>query len=85
MNAELHCHTVYSRCGNINFKEMSSAVRRKNLDTIVITDHNSIEGYKKFKKMKPQFELICGEEITTTDGDLIGLFLNESLSSTRDF
>ncbi len=42
-----------------------------------ITDHNTIEGALKLKKKLKQ--TIVGEEITTKEGEILGLFLTEKI------
>jgi len=58
------------------------AVKQK-LDVIAITDHDTIKGAqigeKLLKKMKEKIILIKGEEISTKDGHLIGLGLEENI------
>ena len=49
---------------------------KKGLGLIAITDHNSIEG-ALYAKLNSPFPVIIGEEITTSDGEITGLFLQE--------
>lgn len=44
------------------------------LDCVAITDHNSIQGALEIQCNAP-FKVIIGEEIKSTGGDIIGLFL----------
>ncbi len=86
--ADLHTHTKYSGLGVFpvlgfyypeSATEPEALVReseRKGLDLICITDHNTIRGALKVRNKK---NVVVGEEITTLDGELIGLFLNEEI------
>ena len=49
---------------------------RKGINCIAITDHNAIEGAFVIEKLAP-FKVIVGEEVKTSEGELIGLFLKE--------
>ena len=54
--ADLHIHTPASKCYKGNkieeYKQMIVSARKKGLDIVAITDHNSIEGYKTLVKYK---------------------------------
>jgi len=60
--------------------------KRAGLSGIALTDHNSLEGYNKIPKTQ-DFLVVPGVEVSTKDGDLIGLFIAEvpklGLSSTE--
>ncbi len=82
-----HIHTKYSGGTNhISFIPDSIAEPRKvikyaeknGMDLIAITDHNTLEGAFLTKKYAPS-KVIVGEEITTSDGEVLGLFLNEEI------
>lgn len=45
---------------------------------IAITDHNTIAGALEMKRIA-HFPVIIGEEIRTTNGEIIGLFLSEEI------
>jgi len=90
--ADLHVHTKYSglaRLGFLRFPESVSEPRdvvkqanRKGLSVVCVTDHNTIRGgvlAKDHAKEFPGTEVVIGEEISTLDGELIGLYLNETV------
>lgn len=86
--AELHCHTEYSSDGLITFDGMLRTVRRRGLDVVCITDHDTIEGALEFRRLAAArgnpFHVVVGEERTLDDGShLIGMFLREPVGSTR--
>src|SRR5580700_8025052 len=85
LRVELHCHTVHSLDGHIEFDGLMRAARGK-LDVVCITDHDTIEGALEFQRRSracnADFEVVIGEERTLADGSLvIGLFLKEPISS----
>ncbi len=85
MRAELHCHTVYSHDGHIEFDGLVRAAKGK-LDVVCITDHDTIEGAVEFQKRSKarntDFQIVIGEERTLADhSHVIGLFLQEAIAS----
>jgi len=52
--------------------------RRRGLDGVAITDHNTIAGALALKEIAP-FLVIVGEEVDTTRGEILGLFLEEEV------
>jgi len=90
LRADLHVHTVYSgvgRLGQLRFPEsidrpevMVDAARAKKLDVLCITDHNTISGAlvaKEYAKRFDDIEVVIGEEISTKNGEIVGLWLKE--------
>ncbi len=75
---ELHSHTLYSRDCLTPLQTMIAACQRKGIDQIAITDHNTAEGALALAKRAPDL-IIVGEEIMTTQGELLGYFLKESI------
>ncbi len=88
--ADTHLHTQYSgfsRLGVMKFPEsvcspaMQVEKGRKNgMDVIAITDHDETCAAfiaQEYAKKYDDIEVIVGEEVTTADGEVIGLFLNE--------
>jgi predicted metal-dependent phosphoesterase TrpH len=52
------------------------------MDVVCITDHNSIAGARKAKALGKDLhgiEVVMGEEVSTADGEVIGLFLQEEI------
>jgi len=50
---------------------------------VAITDHNQIEGALRAKSLAPEL-VIVGEEIETTQGELIGYFMTEWVPAGLD-
>lgn len=80
--ADLHLHTNFSDGFFPPEKVVLEAVN-KGLNVIAITDHDIIESAflaRKFaKKEKLPIDVIVGEEITTKQGEVIGLFLKKRI------
>ena len=83
MKVDFHIHSKYSIDSNSDINAILKYAKKKNLDGIAITDHNTIKGAIKASKMNEykDFLVIIGEEIHTDVGDITGLFLNEEIKS----
>lgn len=78
LRTDLHTHTRFSfDCGTDPKKLVARCVRR-GLSCIAVTDHNTIRGAIAVKELAP-FQVIVGQEISTTGGDIIGLFLEHEV------
>jgi len=85
LRVELHCHTIHSYDGHIEFDGLVRAAKGQ-LDVVCITDHDTIEGALEFRRRSTacsaDFEIVIGEERTLADGShVIGLFLKQPISS----
>jgi predicted metal-dependent phosphoesterase TrpH len=51
------------------------------LDVIAITDHDTIDGAEEARRMADDypFEVVVGEEVTSIDGHVVGLFLEDRI------
>ncbi len=78
IKVDLHLHTLYSRDSLLSLEDVIEACQRHGLTAIAITDHNTIAGALALKKLAP-FPLIVGEEIETTQGELLAYFLEEEI------
>jgi len=89
--ADLHTHTKYSGMSKLRFirfpdavsdpVEVVRAAEKRGLDVVCVTDHNTIRGAKMAEKVAGNVEVIVGEEVSTADGEVIGLFVNEEIPS----
>lgn len=99
MIIETHCHTTYSKQKKIKWEgintpaEMVERADRIGLDALCITDHDSISAWPEAMAAgkKHGIVVIPGEEVSSADGHIIGLGLNElvpkglSAEETIDF
>jgi predicted metal-dependent phosphoesterase TrpH len=84
MRIDLHCHTEASPDSSSPFEEIPDRCVEKGITVQAITDHNSIWGAQKLQEIVHAREdiplrIIVGEEISTAEGELIGLFLKEKV------
>jgi hypothetical protein len=59
-------------------EEILAACDRRGIDRIAITDHNSIAGARQAAELDPT-RVIIGEEILTTEGEILAFFLKEEI------
>jgi len=75
---EFHCHTIHSKDSLLQPEELLKACRRKGIDRVVVTDHNSIVGALRCQSLDPQ-RVIIGEEIMTESGELLAAYVQEEI------
>jgi predicted metal-dependent phosphoesterase TrpH len=75
---EFHCHTIYSKDSLTSPEKLLAACRRKKVDRIIVTDHNTIQGALRTKDLDPD-RVIIGEEIMTTQGELLAAFVHDEV------
>lgn len=74
----IHLHTHYSYDSNMSPRALIEAVRRMGLDWVAVTDHDEIAGAIEAREIGG-IGVIVGEEVSTADGHLIGLFLERRI------
>ncbi len=90
--ADIHVHSKYSGLARLGFlrfpesvNEPRDIVKQANLaglSLVCVADHNTIIGGLKAKEHEKDFpgiEVIVGEEVSTLDGEILGLFLQEEV------
>ena len=75
---EFHCHTKASHDSLVTPGKLVAACRRKGIDRVAVTDHNTIEGALAAKQLAPEM-VIVGEEILTNRGELLAAFVKEEI------
>lgn len=80
---DLHTHSTASPDGGITAEQYRQLLVDNTLDCVAITDHNTIALAETLHKELGE-KVIVGEEITTTAGDIIGLFLSEAIPAGLD-
>ncbi len=79
--ADLHMHSTYSD-GSATIEQILEHVQQNtNLDVIALTDHDVIEGSLRARdlwtKGSYRFDFVVGEEVSTKEGHLLGLFIEK--------
>jgi predicted metal-dependent phosphoesterase TrpH len=78
MIVDFHTHTFVSKDCLTTPEQLIAASRRKGIDRVVITDHNTIVGALIAQKLAPEL-VIVGEEIMTTRGEILAAFVTEEV------
>jgi predicted metal-dependent phosphoesterase TrpH len=82
MRLDLHVHSIYSADSFLRPEMIIKIARKCHLDGIAVTDHNTLKGGLRTRSIAPKdFLVIPGTEIKTEKGEIIGLFIEEEISS----
>ncbi|MEE8419712.1 MAG: PHP domain-containing protein [Dehalococcoidales bacterium] len=73
-------HTEYSKDCEMSLETIIERCRGAELECVTISDHGTVEGALKLQAIAP-FKVIVAEEILTPDGELMGMFLKETIPS----
>lgn len=81
--ADLHLHTTYSDGRATPAEVLRHVAAHRHLRVIAITDHNTLEGAREAATIAPEFGITCivGEEVSSSGGHIVGLFLTEPIPS----
>jgi predicted metal-dependent phosphoesterase TrpH len=79
LRLDMHMHTEYSRDSRVSLSSFAELARKAQLNAVCITDHDTIEGGLRLRDMDTGLQVIVGEEITTADGELVGLYLKDKI------
>ena len=78
LKVEFHCHTIFSKDSLTRPIDLVSTCRRKGIDRVVVTDHNTIAGARAAQAIDPDL-VIVGEEIMTTRGEILAAFMSDEI------
>jgi predicted metal-dependent phosphoesterase TrpH len=73
---DLHTHSLVSHDGSITADQYRFVLEQAQLDCIAITDHNRID-FALSMHQELGDKIIVGEEIMTSQGEIIGLYLKK--------
>lgn len=82
---DFHVHTNHSRDSVVSFESMVEWARKAGVDVLVVMDHDVITGAVEFRERSRAIvaaggwapRIIIGEEVTSSGGEICGLFLEE--------
>ena len=80
LKADLHIHTRYSADCNTPLDRIIARCLEIGINCIAIADHGTTEGALKMQSIAP-FPVIVAEEILTPHGEIMGMFLKETIPS----
>ncbi len=80
LKADLHIHTEYSMDCTTPLEKIINRCLELEINCIAIADHGTIEGALEIQRLAP-FTVIVAEEISTPHGEIMGMFLKETIPS----
>jgi len=80
LKADLHIHTKYSMDCQTPLEKIIKRCQELGINCIAVADHGTAEGALEMQKIAP-FKVIVAEEILTTQGEIMGMFLKETIPS----
>jgi predicted metal-dependent phosphoesterase TrpH len=80
MKADLHIHSRYSMDCETSLEAIIKRCQELEIDCIAIADHGTAEGGLEMQKLA-SFKVIVAEEVLTTQGEIMGMFLKETIPS----
>lgn len=86
MKYDLHVHTYYShKCSGMSPEKAIDAARKRGLNGIAITDHNTIKGALEAKRINKDknFKIIIGEEVSTDKGHVVCLNVKKEIKPNK--
>lgn len=77
----MHTHCEYSPDSRTPVTVQALAIKAAGLDVVCATDHNTIDGALRLRELAGAggFRVIVGEEVSSLDGEIIGLFLEKAV------
>lgn len=79
IKADLHIHTRYSTDCLTPLERIVERCLKLGISCVAVADHNTVAGALKLKEIAP-FKVIVAEEVLTPAGEIMGLFLTETVS-----
>ena len=80
---DMHTHSEFSPDSRTPLKAQAAALKAAGIDVVCATDHNTIEGALRLRELADGVRVIVGEEISSRDGEIIGLFLEQPVPRDR--
>ena len=83
--ADFHIHTRFSRDSLMNEEPFIRLAIERGLTHVAVTNHNNVEGAMAVRDkvaelgLTGQLTVILGEEVSTDDGEVVGLFLTKTI------
>ena len=78
ISIDFHTHTFISKDSLTAPEKLIETARKRKLERVVVTDHNSIRGAQLTYTLAPDL-IIVGEEIKTAKGEILAAFVKEEI------
>lgn len=83
IKVDFHVHSIGSKDSLSKGEDLCTQARKLGLGKLIITDHNTIGEAVRLQKLFPDF-VIVGEEILTTRGEILAIFVKEEVPKGLD-
>ena len=85
--ADFHIHSNHSKDCVMPVADILERAREVGLDVVAITDHDSAAGGLEARELAERYgvRVIVGEEVKTSEGEVIGLFLERTIPGGMTF
>ena len=83
--ADFHIHTRFSRDSILTEEKFIEKAIERGLTHVCVTNHNNVEGAIAVRDkvaelgLADQLTVILGEEVSTADGEVVGIFLTKTI------
>ena len=83
--ADFHIHTRFSRDSILGEERFIRLALERGLTHVAVTNHNNVEGALAVRDkvhelgVEQELSVILGEEVSTADGEVVGLFLQRTI------
>ncbi|MGH2445703.1 MAG: PHP domain-containing protein [Candidatus Limnocylindria bacterium] len=83
--ADFHVHTRFSRDSILTEEKLIATAIERGLTHVAVTNHNNVEGAIAVRDkvaelgLADRLTVILGEEVSTADGEVVGLFLTQTI------
>ena len=78
IKVDFHVHSIASKDSLSKAEDLAALARKRGLGKLIITDHNTIAAAAALQKKEPDF-VVVGEEILTTRGEILAVFVKEEV------
>jgi predicted metal-dependent phosphoesterase TrpH len=85
--ADFHVHTRYSRDSLMTEDRLIRLALERGLTHVAVTNHNNVDGAVAVRDrviaqgLEDRLHIILGEEVSTSDGEVVGLFLTDTIAA----
>lgn len=79
LRVDMHTHTEFSPDSRTKLAAYAAAAAAAGLDVVCVTDHDTIDGALRLRESLAAVRVVVGEEISSQDGEIIGLFLEQAI------
>ena len=84
--ADFHVHTRFSRDSLLTEDRLIRLAMERGLTHMAVTNHNNVEGAMAVRDrvlaqgLEDRLHIVLGEEVSTVDGEVVGIFLTETIA-----